>query len=79
MIRNCSCIASDIEKIFIIYWRLGEEGAKIPVRWPINLRTNFNFKNPLSITYNSINANTFLSVSYLIFQAYTSVKNILKK
>lgn len=83
LIRNCSCIASDIGKIFSVYWRMGEEGAQIPTRWPINLRTNFNAKHPLEISYtlnnftlantsrnfgsDTINSRTFISSSPMEF------------
>uniref|UniRef100_A0A915DQ10 PLD phosphodiesterase domain-containing protein n=1 Tax=Ditylenchus dipsaci TaxID=166011 RepID=A0A915DQ10_9BILA len=68
LIRNCSCIASDIGKYFLsfsIYWRMGEQGAKIPYRWPINLRTNFNSKNMLDINFN-VRDNLQASVSHAV-------------
>ncbi|VDK78049.1 unnamed protein product [Litomosoides sigmodontis] len=49
VIWNCTCIANDLYKIFTVYWRLGVKGAKIPYKWPLNLRTYFNFSHPLEL------------------------------
>ncbi|VDD86126.1 unnamed protein product [Enterobius vermicularis] len=63
LIKNCSCMASDFSKIFTVYWRLGGEASKIPVKWPLNLRTYFNFTHPLKVFLNSKPAQTFISSS----------------
>ncbi|KHN75191.1 putative phospholipase D F09G2.8 [Toxocara canis] len=64
---NCSCLASELLKIFIAYWKLGADGAKVPSKWPLSLRTVFNFSNPLHMTINDRNAFAFISVCLSTF------------
>lgn len=47
---NCSCLATDIAKIFDVYWKLGEKNAKIPPRWPDEFRTYINDSRPMEVT-----------------------------
>ncbi|VDK47578.1 unnamed protein product [Gongylonema pulchrum] len=63
IVWNCTCIANDLSKIFNIYWRLGIKDAKIPYKWPLNLRTHFNFTNPLKLSTTEDNIATFISSS----------------
>ncbi|CAD5226373.1 unnamed protein product [Bursaphelenchus okinawaensis] len=63
LIRNCSCIATDLQKIFTIYSRIAEADSKIPSRWPLNLRTHFNHEHPLEINMNGKWQKTFISSS----------------
>ena len=44
LVKNCSCLASDIGKIWQVYWELGVPGATIPDKWPSQLSTNINMK-----------------------------------
>ncbi|VDK75665.1 unnamed protein product [Onchocerca ochengi] len=68
VIWNCTCIANDLYKIFNVYWRLGVRGAKIPYKWPLNLRTYFNFSHPLKLL-NANDASIFISSSPRRFSA----------
>ncbi|KAL3985812.1 PLD-like domain family protein [Acanthocheilonema viteae] len=68
VIWNCTCIANDLYKIFTVYWRLGVKGAKIPYKWPLNLRTYFNFSHPLKLL-SAKDAGTFISSSPRQFNA----------
>nr|CDP98517.1 Bm3244, isoform c [Brugia malayi] len=68
VIWNCTCIANDLYKIFNIYWRLGVRGAKIPYKWPLNLRTYFNFSHPLKLL-SAKDASVFISSSPPQFNA----------
>ncbi|OZC08573.1 phospholipase D domain protein [Onchocerca flexuosa] len=68
VIWNCTCIANDLYKIFNIYWRLGVRGAKIPYKWPLNLRTYFNFSHPLKLL-SANDASIFISSSPRRFSA----------
>uniref|UniRef100_A0A1I8EFS1 PLD phosphodiesterase domain-containing protein n=1 Tax=Wuchereria bancrofti TaxID=6293 RepID=A0A1I8EFS1_WUCBA len=68
VIWNCTCIANDLYKIFNIYWRLGVRGAKIPYKWPLNLRTYFNFSHPLQLL-SAKDASVFISSSPPQFNA----------
>uniref|UniRef100_A0A0N5AVJ0 PLD phosphodiesterase domain-containing protein n=1 Tax=Syphacia muris TaxID=451379 RepID=A0A0N5AVJ0_9BILA len=63
VISNCSCLASEFSKIFTVYWRLGMDSAKVPAKWPLNLRTYFNYSRPLTVSINSKPAKTFVSSS----------------
>ncbi|KAH7730669.1 Protein F09G2.8 a [Aphelenchoides avenae] len=60
VVSNCSCTATDLTKIFTVYWRLGED-SHIPARWPLSWGTRFNTRNPLRITYDGIDSHTFIS------------------
>uniref|UniRef100_A0A915BBJ6 PLD phosphodiesterase domain-containing protein n=1 Tax=Parascaris univalens TaxID=6257 RepID=A0A915BBJ6_PARUN len=66
---NCSCLASELSKIFITYWKMGVDGAKVPAKWPLSLRTIFNFSNPLHISLNDQRAFVFVSSSPRSFNA----------
>ncbi|EFO27645.2 hypothetical protein LOAG_00845 [Loa loa] len=68
VIWNCTCIANDLYKIFNIYWRLGVRGAKIPHKWPLNLRTYFNFSHPLKLL-SATDTSVFISSSPPQFSA----------
>ncbi|XP_066954127.1 5'-3' exonuclease PLD3-like isoform X3 [Macrobrachium rosenbergii] len=63
VINNCPCLASDMSKIFEVYWQLGEEGSVIPPSWPRDLQTDFNIDNQMSIALSGTFVNTYLSSS----------------
>uniref|UniRef100_A0A914C1F1 PLD phosphodiesterase domain-containing protein n=1 Tax=Acrobeloides nanus TaxID=290746 RepID=A0A914C1F1_9BILA len=64
LIEDCSCLAVDLSKIFAVYWKLGEEEAKIPDKWPISWRTSYNAKDPLDLTLNNnISSGIYISSS----------------
>lgn len=62
VLRECPAVAADIFRIFSVYWKLGEEGAKIPDSWPIAYRTQYNAKNPMDIVLNKARSKLFISV-----------------
>ncbi|XP_071441967.1 5'-3' exonuclease PLD3-like isoform X1 [Hetaerina americana] len=62
-VYNCSCLASDIGKIFDVYWFLGQEGAQIPPKWPDQFSTPYGRDTPMNLTFNSSNTLTYLSSS----------------
>nr|CAH7728067.1 unnamed protein product [Callosobruchus chinensis] len=62
-IRNCSCLAEDVRKIFEVYWTLGEDGAKIPSNWPASLYTIYNLDTPMDLIYNNETFHAFFSSS----------------
>ncbi|VDM95133.1 unnamed protein product [Thelazia callipaeda] len=68
IIWNCTCIANDLYKIFNVYWRLGVDGAIVPHKWPLNLRTYFNFSHPLKLS-NVGDTGVFISSSPPEFNA----------
>lgn len=52
-VYNCSCLASDLTKIFEVYWFLGNPDAQIPKKWPDTLSTHFNMETPMTLMMNS--------------------------
>ncbi|XP_021935542.1 phospholipase D3-like isoform X3 [Zootermopsis nevadensis] len=52
-VYNCSCLASDLAKIFEVYWFLGNTDVPIPAKWPDSLSTHFNIETPVTLTVNS--------------------------
>lgn len=62
-ISNCSCLASDMNKIFEVYWRLGKKRAEIPPTWPRNLQTDFGIENQMPLSLSGTMVNTYLSSS----------------
>ncbi|CAG9787668.1 unnamed protein product [Diatraea saccharalis] len=47
---NCSCLATDLGKIFDVYWSLGAPDAVVPDSWPAELATDINMAHPINIT-----------------------------
>lgn len=63
---NCSCMATDIVKIFEVYWRLGDKNAKIPSKWPEELRTYINDSRPMELALPDLGTSlAYFSVSYI--------------
>ncbi|GMT08728.1 hypothetical protein PFISCL1PPCAC_25 [Pristionchus fissidentatus] len=63
-VGGCECVATDLYRIFSVYWRLGEEDARIPPKWPISYRTPYNFNNPMEVNINDdVMARLFISSS----------------
>uniref|UniRef100_A0A915N2I9 PLD phosphodiesterase domain-containing protein n=1 Tax=Meloidogyne javanica TaxID=6303 RepID=A0A915N2I9_MELJA len=63
LMKNCSCLAWEFNKIFSVYWRVGQE-QKIPSVWPVSLQTKFNSNHPLQLRFNSsMPLNVFISHS----------------
>ena len=65
VIYNCSCIASDLQKIFDVYWLMGAPDAKVPPSWPSSLATKYNLETPMEVYYNNTYARSYLSVSMI--------------
>ncbi|GMR56813.1 hypothetical protein PMAYCL1PPCAC_27008, partial [Pristionchus mayeri] len=63
-VGECACVATDLYRVFSIYWRLGEQDAIIPDKWPISYRTPYNLAHPMDITLNGeIMGRLFISSS----------------
>jgi phospholipase D3/4 len=60
LITNCSCLASDVKKIFDMYWELGTNDSVIPLKWPSKYNTDINEDNPTLVNFNDDN-NGFLT------------------
>lgn len=64
MTYNCSCLGSDMSKIFEVYWDLAKKDSKIPDPWPKKYKTAINSDTPAQIRINgSQSAGIFLSSS----------------
>lgn len=64
MALNCSCLATDIAKIFDVYWDMGVPGAEIPAQWPSSYATKYNANNTISVQFNNkYSVNTYISSS----------------
>ena len=79
VIYNCSCLASDMGKLFDVYWYLGAPGAVIPPSWPDTYSTNINGNTSMQIKYNGTSALTYLSVSSVILNTCTKNLEILRR
>lgn len=53
LVTNCSCLATDLTKIFNVYWELGRNDSTIPSKWPDKFTTTINIDKPMIIDYNS--------------------------
>lgn len=63
LVTNCSCLVSDVAKIFEVYWMMGKEDSRLPPVWPNNLSTKYNITTPLKIDFDDdVMFNTYLSV-----------------
>ncbi|XP_069799598.1 5'-3' exonuclease PLD3 [Dendropsophus ebraccatus] len=62
-VYNCTCLAQDLEKIFEVYWALGEENATIPSPWPDTFSTIYNKETPMEVSLNNTVSHVYLSSS----------------
>ncbi|XP_034723202.1 5'-3' exonuclease PLD3 [Etheostoma cragini] len=62
VVYNCSCLATDLGKIFEAYWFLGESQS-IPSPWPTSFSTLYNKDTPLQLPLNNTPSNVYLSSS----------------
>lgn len=62
MISDCPDLATDLQKIFQIYWKLATKNSKIPSSWNPRYDTKINVKNPLKVTLNSDSYQVYISV-----------------
>ncbi|XP_048259927.1 5'-3' exonuclease PLD3-like isoform X1 [Haliotis rufescens] len=55
LVQNCSCLATDIGKIFDAYWYLAQDQVTIPGTWPASYNTDINGQTPEVVSYNGGN------------------------
>ncbi|XP_046567384.1 5'-3' exonuclease PLD3-like isoform X1 [Haliotis rubra] len=55
LVENCSCLATDIGKIFDAYWYLAQDDVTIPGTWPKSYNTVINDGTPEVVSYNGGN------------------------
>lgn len=63
MVSDCSCMAEDLQKVFSVYWMLGEKDAVVPNEWPSYLETDINMENPKELVIAGLNETMYISVS----------------
>ncbi|KAI6233589.1 hypothetical protein M3Y99_00894900 [Aphelenchoides fujianensis] len=63
VVRNCSCMAIDLQKVFAIYWKVADSNELMREPWHLNLRPAFNHAHPLNISFNGVPMRTFISSS----------------
>lgn len=62
LVYNCSCLATDLLKIFEAYWFMGQSQT-IPAPWPSSFDTDYNQDSPLQLSFNNSDARVYLSSS----------------
>ncbi|XP_072932846.1 5'-3' exonuclease PLD3-like isoform X2 [Epargyreus clarus] len=60
---NCSCLATDLGKIFDVYWQLGATDAVIPDTWPSELSTHIDLEHPINVTDGSGSYGAYITSS----------------
>ena len=75
-IFNCSCLAQDLDKLFEVYWYLGNQ-TTVPPKWPEEFATAYNLETPMQLKLNGTNATAFIGVSYKLFNASVTPLRIL--
>ncbi|CAH8443424.1 unnamed protein product [Schistosoma turkestanicum] len=66
-IYNCPNIMNDLEKIWKVYWNIGNPNGSIPKTWPEEFQTNYNRSNPLITNINGIQSRVYFSSSPSLF------------
>ena len=61
-VYDCPCLASDMSKLFSVYWAMGKPGAQVPDHWPPDFATKFNARSPMQLQLNSTPTSVFISV-----------------
>lgn len=61
LVKNCPCLANDLQNIFEIYYHLGN--AEVPAEWPAKFQTEFNHGSPLAPRISGENSLIYLTVS----------------
>ena len=66
LVQNCPCLGKDLQKIFDVYWYLGQANATVPSSWPAKYDTSINAHNPLTVHFNNTQAPVYMSVSTVL-------------
>lgn len=61
LMRNCSRIVNDLEKIFEVYWGMSDDNATLPITWSTNLSTSINSSSPARIDLDGTSTLTYIS------------------
>nr|XP_006113627.1 phospholipase D3-like [Pelodiscus sinensis] len=63
VLYNCSCVASDLHRIFTMYQALGGQGASLPKTWPAYVSAQSSLTHPLKLQLSGSSAELYLSSS----------------
>lgn len=63
LILDCDCLAKDLEKVFEVYWTLGQPNATVPSHWPADLSTSINADTPAQLDINGTQTQAYISSS----------------
>ncbi|XP_037581753.2 5'-3' exonuclease PLD3 [Dermacentor silvarum] len=69
LMRNCSRIVNDLEKIFEVYWGMSDDNATLPITWSTNLSTSINSSSPARIDLDGSSTLTYISSAPPYFTA----------
>ncbi|KAH8853512.1 Phospholipase D3 [Schistosoma japonicum] len=67
LIYNCPEMIKDLEKIWKVYWFLGNPNGSVPDVWPVGLHTIYNRSNPLVTEINGMQSRVYFSSSPMLF------------
>ncbi|CAN7995409.1 unnamed protein product, partial [Ixodes hexagonus] len=63
LILDCECLATDLMKVFEVYWILGVPNATVPANWPASLSTQINALTPARLSLNGTQTLAYFSSS----------------
>ena len=61
-VTSCHCLVQDANKLFEVYWYLGNPGTPIPDPWPSHMDTEYNKETPMEIELNNTASSVYMSV-----------------
>nr|XP_037272177.1 5'-3' exonuclease PLD3-like [Rhipicephalus microplus] len=61
LIKNCSRIVRDLEKIFEVYWEMADENSTLPTTWPTPLSTTINSMTPAHFNLNGTSTLSYIA------------------
>lgn len=64
---NCPVLGNDLNKVFSVYWYLGNGQQFVPKSWPSYLQTTFNKNTPAEVLVNNTVSKVYISSSPLPF------------
>ncbi|XP_057715680.1 5'-3' exonuclease PLD4 isoform X2 [Corythoichthys intestinalis] len=67
VIYNCSSLATDLHKIFLSYWVMGESNSSLPEKWPPTFDTAINKAHPLLVKEDNLTSRLYIAGSPPLF------------
>ncbi|XP_077394284.1 5'-3' exonuclease PLD4 isoform X2 [Festucalex cinctus] len=63
VVYNCSSLATDLYKIFLSYWMMGESNSSVPESWPPIFDTDINKEHPLLVKEDNVTSRIYIAGS----------------